>query len=167
MILKFCTLKLTVRLSKGANASYGAVQIYKNNQLYTICDDHWTDVEAKVVCTSLGYEDGLAIPKSGFGHFNGTPIGVRNVQCKGDEDDLFKCSLTWDDKCPSKMYASVYCSNGTIMETGMLSYRLPIFHEFLCLSPKRSVPCNPVTSHSLIVLIVLTYNQNKECSQAL
>ena len=108
----------TVKLSEGANATYGAVQVYKNNKLHGVCDDNWTDTEAKVVCRALGFEDGLAIPSSGFGPQKETQIGLRSVRCRGDEVNLLQCRVTWDENCPTDMYASVYCSNITITQTG-------------------------------------------------
>ena len=50
-----------VVLSEG---SYGAVQIYLGESVgwASICyDDYWGDLEAKVVCHQLGYENGSAL----------------------------------------------------------------------------------------------------------
>ena len=44
-----------IRLVGGKNSSEGRVEIYYNNEWGTICDDHWTFKEARVVCRSLGF----------------------------------------------------------------------------------------------------------------
>ena len=44
-----------VQLVDGATTNEGRLQIYYNNEWGTVCDDHWTNYEATVVCKSLGY----------------------------------------------------------------------------------------------------------------
>ena len=39
----------------------GRVEICKNNQYETVCDDRWDQLEAKVVCRQLGYTTGNII----------------------------------------------------------------------------------------------------------
>lgn len=46
--------KYPVRLSGGVSDYDGRVEIHYNNQWGSICDDHWTMNEAKVICRSLG-----------------------------------------------------------------------------------------------------------------
>ena len=108
---------LTVRLSEGANATYGAVQVFQNNTWTLVCDDGWTDKAAKVTCRSLGHTDGRAIPQSGFGNLN-LPISVGQVACVGNETDLLLCPLQKQTPCKSGMYASVQCTNETIDDLG-------------------------------------------------
>ena len=44
-----------IRLVNGSNSTRGRVEIYYNNEWGTICDDHWTINEARVICHSLGF----------------------------------------------------------------------------------------------------------------
>ena len=46
--------KHILRLVGGSSKYEGRVEIYYNNQWGTICDDHWTLIEANIVCRSLG-----------------------------------------------------------------------------------------------------------------
>ena len=45
-----------IRLSGGSTDNEGTVEVYYNDKWVAICDRGWTDVEAMVVCTSLGFE---------------------------------------------------------------------------------------------------------------
>lgn len=44
-----------VRLAGGKDASEGRVEVCYNQVWGTVCDDDWDDVDASVICTSLGY----------------------------------------------------------------------------------------------------------------
>ena len=41
-----------IRLVNGLNNTQGCVEVYYNNEWGTICDDHWTVNEARVICQS-------------------------------------------------------------------------------------------------------------------
>ena len=54
-----------VRLQGGTNPREGRVEIYYNNEWGTICDDHWTIMEANVICRQLGFPEAqFALPNS-------------------------------------------------------------------------------------------------------
>lgn len=97
----------------------GGLEIYRDGQWYGICDEGFTNLEAMVACKSLGvqYVDGRVINGSAFGNLTG-PIGFMNVTCQPGETDVTNCSYTFKGTCNSKMYASVYCSNATIVDNG-------------------------------------------------
>ena len=44
-----------LRLAGGNVANEGRVEICLNNAWGTVCDDHWGNAEATVVCRQLGY----------------------------------------------------------------------------------------------------------------
>lgn len=121
-------IKNDLRLSLGFNASMGAVELYKNKAWYTVCDDGFDLNTARVICRTLGFKDGKEIKGSVFGNKT-SPIGSSGVQCSGSEADISKCRFSTVPFCQSKTYASVYCNNTPIVDTGM--YISPLYSPLL------------------------------------
>ena len=55
---------------------------------------------------------------SAFGNIS-SPIGVSSVKCNGDESNFGDCPVVHSYNCPTKMYASVFCSKETIKDLGL------------------------------------------------
>lgn len=66
-IVKELTWKLfsdgVVRLVGGDSPWEGRVEVFHNGDWGTVCDDHWTQQHAEVVCRQLGYR--YTLPTSG------------------------------------------------------------------------------------------------------
>ena len=45
-----------IRLQNGPTKRQGRVEICRNNQWGTVCDDYWGTNDAKVVCNQLNYD---------------------------------------------------------------------------------------------------------------
>ena len=76
-----------------------------------MCADGFDDIAAKVVCRSGSFQNGISVCCSAFGKMK-YDIGYYDIKCKGDEASILDCEYkTGPNKCPSKKYASVACSN--------------------------------------------------------
>ena len=102
----------------GYSSNEGRIEIKSpwNDTWGTICDDHFGDEEATVVCAMLGYNgtsravDSWRYPGVSFG-----PIYLDNVKCRGDEDSIFQCHHQgWGiHDCDHSEDACVICSNAS------------------------------------------------------
>ncbi|XP_030847999.1 deleted in malignant brain tumors 1 protein-like isoform X7 [Strongylocentrotus purpuratus] len=81
----------SIRLVGGQSINEGRVEVRYDGQWGTVCDDLWDDADAAVVCRALGFGDtAAAIGQAMFGE--GTnKIVLDNVECLGNEADLFAC----------------------------------------------------------------------------
>ncbi|XP_021375461.1 neurotrypsin-like [Mizuhopecten yessoensis] len=84
---------LKVRLVDGPSAREGRVEVLHNGVWGTVCDDNWSDADAKVVCRMLGYSTNLAThtSKARYGSGHG-PIWLDETQCSGTETNLGQCN---------------------------------------------------------------------------
>ena len=87
-----CLAATDIRLADGSSNTTGRVEVFITgaNKWGTICDDHWDDLDARVVCRQLGYFGGKAVRKAKYGQGEG-PIWFDNVKCNGSEGTLFEC----------------------------------------------------------------------------
>ena len=102
-----------IRLVDGPNNYTGRVEVFVTgaNEWGTICDDHWDNVDAGVVCRQLGYYGGIARRKAEFGSGTG-PIWFDNTKCNGTEKALFECEHRGigTHNCNHKEDVGVICS---------------------------------------------------------
>ncbi|XP_069741458.1 neurotrypsin [Narcine bancroftii] len=80
-----------IRLVDGENSKEGRVEVYVNGVWGSVCDDGWTDLDARVVCRQLGFSgQSKARTMAFFGEGHG-PIHLDNVKCTGHEGSLGEC----------------------------------------------------------------------------
>ena len=75
----------------------GRVEIYYQGKWGTVCDEGWDINDGAVVCRQLGYQEVLSVTTMAatFGPGSG-PIQLQDVECQGNENNLFMCSLPSD-----------------------------------------------------------------------
>uniref|UniRef100_A0AAQ4P3S8 Neurotrypsin n=1 Tax=Gasterosteus aculeatus aculeatus TaxID=481459 RepID=A0AAQ4P3S8_GASAC len=79
-----------VRLAGGSSGNNGRVEVYLNGQWGAICDTHWTDRDASVICGQLGLgQIGTALQHSYFGP--GSVFHYERLGCRGNENSLLEC----------------------------------------------------------------------------
>jgi len=93
-------------LLDGTEAGTGIV--YLNGQ--PICNDHWDNDDASVVCKVLGYDYGEATNNTLLGYDPSNYI-MNDVRCTGDESSIWDCDYSTDANCTSDIGASLKCFN--------------------------------------------------------
>ncbi|XP_060586154.1 uncharacterized protein LOC132741902 [Ruditapes philippinarum] len=82
-----------IRLVNGLNRYEGRLEVWHDNTWWTVCDDAFSALSAKVVCKMLNYPftNPKVYKEAHFG--SGTlPILLDQVNCKGSETSLLQCS---------------------------------------------------------------------------
>ena len=113
-------------------SNYGQLQIHNTSGWYSVCDENFDDVDARVACRSLGYKDGKAQCCSALGTWlTNRPIGITNISCTGKEKQLKHCPMT-SGQCVSQNYVTVACTEREADMMGKL-YCTVIGRFTLCL----------------------------------
>ncbi|KAG7476307.1 hypothetical protein MATL_G00081520 [Megalops atlanticus] len=117
-----------VRLRGGAMVGEGRVEVLKNGQWGTICDDNWNIRAASVVCRELGFGSAKeAVAGGRMGQGMG-PVHMNEVECSGFEKSITECFFNRDSTgCSHEEDAGVRC---TVPAMG--------FHQRLRLSGGRN-----------------------------
>uniref|UniRef100_H2MNG9 Lysyl oxidase homolog n=2 Tax=Oryzias latipes TaxID=8090 RepID=H2MNG9_ORYLA len=100
-----------VRLRGGAIVGEGRVEVLKNGEWGTICDDKWNLLAATVVCRELGFgtaKEALSGGRLGQGM---GPVHMNEVQCSGFEKSITECLFNGEILgCSHEEDAAVRCN---------------------------------------------------------
>eukprot|EP00731_Ephydatia_muelleri_P030563 Em0022g77a len=101
-----------VRLLGGRSTNEGRVEVCVGNLYGAVCDQSWSNADAAVVCSQLGFSrrGAIAAPKLSFGVGKGA-IHLTEVDCTGSESSLSRCRSKRgsNDICPHYRDAGVIC----------------------------------------------------------
>ncbi|XP_034022951.1 lysyl oxidase homolog 2A [Thalassophryne amazonica] len=100
-----------VRLRGGAMIGEGRVEVLKNGEWGTVCDDNWNIQAASVVCRELGFGSAKeALNNARLGQGIG-PVHMNEVECSGFEKSLTECYFNHDAlNCNHEEDAAVRCN---------------------------------------------------------
>ncbi|XP_034017141.1 T-cell differentiation antigen CD6-like isoform X2 [Thalassophryne amazonica] len=101
-----------LQLVGGADRCAGRVELWRNGEWGTVCDDQWDLRDANIVCAQLGCGYALSVAGQGGSFPAGKgPIHRDELNCTGSEKNLWACSAAeGDHDCGHKEDAGVVCS---------------------------------------------------------
>jgi len=140
---------ITVRLVGGSSPQQGRLEVRYKGTWGTVCDDHFDNSAARVVCHMLGYKHTGQFTGNRYGAGNGT-IWLDDIRCDGTETHISECSHgRWSvHNCEHNEDVSVSCVGDSSASTTRTSYP-----DMTSLSPTSSTrstssPSSTVTSTS-------------------
>ncbi|CAH1779947.1 unnamed protein product [Owenia fusiformis] len=82
---------LNIRVVHVGGSTWGRLEVYYNNTWGSVCDDEFSEIDAKVACKHLGmsYEGAAFNPSPGGGTGD---IWLDDIGCVGTETSLFECT---------------------------------------------------------------------------
>ncbi|XP_069030839.1 neurotrypsin [Embiotoca jacksoni] len=91
------------RLVGGSSGNSGRLEVYLNSRWGAVCDTHWTDRDASVICRQLGLSEiGTALQHSYFSP--GSVFHYERLGCRGNENSLLECR--------SRKFVASDCNHG-------------------------------------------------------
>ncbi|XP_034057537.1 T-cell differentiation antigen CD6-like isoform X2 [Gymnodraco acuticeps] len=101
-----------VRLAGGSGRCAGRVELWRNGEWGTVCDDQWDLRDADVVCAQLGCGYAVSVTGQGGSFPPGRgPVHRDELNCTSREESLWDCPASQEESdCGHKEDAGVVCS---------------------------------------------------------
>ena len=109
-----------LRLEDGPDSNEGRLEIYKNNEWGTVCNDFFFDLDATVACRQMGFLSGSVLFENPWPGAETQPIWMDNVICAGNETRLDQCPHITDHNCFHYEDVAISCT-GTLSSTSAVS----------------------------------------------
>ncbi|XP_075900741.1 scavenger receptor cysteine-rich domain-containing protein DMBT1-like isoform X2 [Nelusetta ayraudi] len=115
-----CAERPTLRLVNGTDRCSGRVEILRNKQWGTVCDDEWDIREAQVVCRAMDCGTATSVKSSAFFGPGEGDISLDDVRCVGNESSLLHCQhrTLGESNCDHSEDAGVVCSSSIRLTNG-------------------------------------------------
>ncbi|XP_029107709.1 antigen WC1.1-like [Scleropages formosus] len=133
-LLLFTTADSDVRLVNGNSPCEGRVEVRRDEQWGTVCDDDWDMTDSSVVCRQMFCGDAVAAPDDfRFGPGTGN-IWMDDVSCQGSESTLKDCEHERQSDCSHIEDVGIICSGNRrtpirlVQGTHLCSGRVEIQH---------------------------------------
>ncbi|CAI8034871.1 Scavenger receptor cysteine-rich type 1 protein M130 [Geodia barretti] len=149
-----CKRKLRIRLvdpeSGQETLKSGLVEVLRDPEWRSVCDDYWTYEDANVVCRQLGFLGFGAetIRRLPFRKNEPRRYWLDDVKCNGDESSLFDCPHRgWGvHNCGRRERAGVKCLNESDIDIHIVNGDMSGAVELWMGNEWRSLCCNHWTS---------------------
>jgi len=105
----------SVRLIAGARENEGRLEVRNGDGWATVCDHHFTEKNAQVVCKQLGYTGGEVKCCGQYGQGLSLPLITQAYNCNGNESSIQSCEFlkteTLELQCDHKSDVAIVCSS--------------------------------------------------------
>ena len=122
-----------VRLSDGATARDGRVEVYVSGRWQSVCSNDWNLHDADVACRQLEYSYAV-VASTADPYGSGPEVMDEEFECTGTESRLSECSRQSVFIFPCTQSAGVLCSNGNLIYKYEYSLSFPHKHTHIILS---------------------------------
>ena len=119
-----------LRLAGTAHNNEGRVDLYKDDQWGTLCDDHFKAGDATTICSQIGSSGYGAYWNYAFHGQGKGNIKMNNLDCTGSENSIFDCSYSTNvSHCSHADDISIRCNRSIRLDTSTNKGLIQVFRD--------------------------------------